>query len=183
MPFMSGADRQELERQEFDNVTFARDGADGGLLVPTIGPNERQRRRDANLARDAVVRGTAQALLPATFHYDTGNEVVGQSMVVHPTEEPEPESERGPYNLRRRLLDAERLAERRSGYRSSPGLQRLQEYRVNRTLGIVAQWLLDMIEPPVLGMAEWQSSMLVALSEHVNGQILWTEAPNPQEAS
>lgn len=168
-------------------MTFARDGGDQGLLlVPSVGPGERQRRQDARLARGAVVRGSGRAVAPRTFHYDTGDEVIGQSNVVHrpdpepePALEPEGEPHAGPYNLRARLLEAERLVERRSGYRSSPGLRRLQEHRVNRTLAIVARWLHDMMTPPEIGGDEYENNTLLGLSKHVLGQVveLTEEAP------
>lgn len=166
-------------------MTFARDGSDQGVLVPTVGPNERQRRQDARLAHGAIVRRSVQAVAPRSFHYDTGDEVAGQSPVVHPAEEfeptPPPAPEEGPWprTIRQRLLDAERLAERRSGYRSSPGLRRLQEYRVNRTLAIVAQWLQDMMTPPELDGVECENNTLLGLSKHLSDQIEWTEGEEP----
>lgn len=168
-------------------MTFKGDDTGDTTFVSEVEPPEAQRRRDALLAQPAVVRGQARAVVARDFHYDTGDEVVGQSRNVRPEaiQTVMVEQEQGyTGTLRERLLAAEQSHGERIGIgRVTPGMLRLRERRVNRTLEILAKFLDDAanaVDPE--GSSRLDPASAQFLAQLVREQIEWPELEASQAA-
>ena len=101
-----------------------------------------------------------------------GSRVIAGTAAAQLVIDPEPAPEPQPPTLREMFYAAEPWNPVPEGTRLTPGMRRLQEKRVNRNLGIVADWLVNAADRHP---NETVQAVLWERSQIARRQIIWPE--------
>lgn len=150
-----------------------------GMTVLWAVPQRQASFEEDNLEQEPLTLTEIDELLSRADLEDDDEEELEPNGATEPT---------GHHVLRELLLEAEtHPAEKTGGLRVSSGIRRLRERRINRTLGVVSDWLLSLsvafAEEGLNGGPSWSTDenlLILNLAQDVRGQIEWPEQETHQ---